>query len=88
MRADRTRSHRQGQPLLHLAVQNWKVHDRPARLTHLIQSVGDDPDDFVIGVTARSDVEMLSQRVFAEEVLLRQLVADDNGLRMAGCGPR
>jgi hypothetical protein len=69
---------------LHLAVQNWKVHDRPARQTHLIQRVGDDPDNFVIGVSARSEVEMLSQRVFAKEGLLRQLVADDNRLWPAG----
>src|ERR1700722_18961991 len=49
-----------------------------------MQRVGDDTDNFITSFTTRSNVEMLAQRIFAEEVLLRQLLADDNGLRMAG----
>jgi hypothetical protein len=58
-----------------------EVHSRPAWQPYLMQRVGDNPDNLVIGITARNDVEMLAQRIFPGEILLRQLVADHNRLR-------
>jgi hypothetical protein len=45
-----------------------------------MERVGDDSNDLVIRVTARSEVEMLAQRVFTREILLRQQAVDDDSL--------
>src|SRR5205814_9652297 len=63
---------------LHDALPIWEIHGRLGRLTHLIKRVGNNSDDFVIGVSVRNDVEMLAQRVFAREILLRQQAVDDD----------
>src|SRR5262249_20254364 len=82
------RHYRQSQPTrIVIAIEHREIHGRLAWLTYLMQRVGDNPDDFVIGVPVRNHVEVLAQWVFAREILLRQLTAYNDRLWAVGAIP-